>query len=476
MRIILRNCLFLTGVILAITPALGAGEALKAGFASVEITPTVSKDAKPVWLAGYGPGRQATGIHDPLFARAVFLQHGERRVALVSVDLVGLQLPAVQEVRKRLPGYLHITVASTHSHEGPDVIGIWGRTPFHRGVDDNYLEKVIGGIVEAVNTAEKSAQAVTVQFGEAHDETLVGDSRLPKAKDDKLAILKFTSTATGKPAGLLVAWSCHPEAMGSKNTLVTADFPAATVSTLEKHYDCPVAYFSTAVGGLMGPPDERIYSDKKVELKEGDWEYTRILGKEVAQLAIKATDNAKEISLTPFSAQSQTIYVPIDNRLYRLARVVGVLKRAGYTWKNDFHLKGDPARSDPKADMAVETEVGCLRLGELHVPLIPGEIYPELVYGKFQDPVEPNVDYPDAPLEKPVTSLLSSPKWILLGLANDEIGYLIPKRQWDQDPPYAYGRASSQYGEINACSCDAGPIVMAALAECIEKLDAAKSK
>ena len=241
MRTMVRSLFLILGAVLWIAPSIGADGSLQAGFAAADITPTVAKDAKPVWLAGYGPGRQATGIHDPLFARAVFLKHGEQKVALVSVDLIGLQLPAVQEVRKRLPGYLHITVADTHSHEGPDVIGIWGRTPFNRGVDDDYLEKVISGIVEAVNEAEKSAQAVTVHYGEAHDETLVGDSRLPKAKDDKLAVLKFTSVATGKPAGLLVAWSCHPEAMGSKNTLVTADFPAATVATLERHYACPVA-------------------------------------------------------------------------------------------------------------------------------------------------------------------------------------------------------------------------------------------
>ena len=52
----------------------------------------------------------------------------------------------------------------------------------------------------------------------------------------------------------------------------------------------------------------------------------------------------------------------------------------------------------------------------------------------------------------------------LLGLANDEIGYIIPNRQWDSRPPYAYGRASAQYGEINSCGPEAAPIVMQALA------------
>lgn len=443
---------------------------LEAGFASADITPVVDKGAKPVWLAGYAPGRQAKGVHDPLFARAVVLKHGDQKVALVSVDLIGLQLPTVRKIRERLPGYQHVTVASTHNHEGPDVIGIWGRTPFHRGVDDEYLNKVIDAVVAAVEAADKAAVPAKAAYGESHDETLVRDSRLPHVKDDKLAVLKFTSPTDGKPVGLLVAWSCHPEAMGSKNTLVTADFPAATIALLEKHYGCPIAYFSTAVGGLMAPPHGRIFDDNNVELHDGDWEYTRRLGEEVGKLAIRAAEDATEVALTPFAAETQTVYVPIDNRLYRLARIFGVLKREGFTWQGDFHVRGDPARSDPQADMAVESEVGCLRLGELYMPLIPGEIYPELVYGKFQEPVEPNVDYPDAPLEPSVVSLMPSSKWILLGLANDELGYLIPKRQWDLDGPFAYGRDSGQYGEINSCSCDAGPIVCQALAECVQKL------
>jgi hypothetical protein len=469
-------CFLIQLAVSAASQAANANEPLHAGFAAVDITPAVGKEAKPIWIAGYGPGRQATGVHDPLFSRAVVLKHGESKVALVSVDLIGLQLPAVKEVRKRLPDYLHVTVASTHNHEGPDVIGIWGRTPFHRGVDEAYVEKVIGKIVESVRDAEKAMQPVTVRYGEAHDESLVGDSRLPKIKDDKLAILEFKLKSTGKLAGLLVSWSCHPEAMGSKNTLLTADFPAATVSTLEKHYGCPVAYFSTAVGGLMGPPEGRIVDDKKNVLPRANWEYTRLLGEEVAKLAMKAVDAASEISLTPFANESQPIFVPVDNRLYRVARIAGVLKRDGFIWMDDFHVRGEPARTDPKADMAVESEVGCLRLGDLYLPLIPGEIYPELVYGKFQEPVEPNVDYPDAPLETSVVSLFPGKKWILLGLANDELGYLIPKRQWDLDGPFAYGRESGQYGEINACSCDAGPIVCQALAECVKKLDAAPKK
>jgi hypothetical protein len=49
---------------------------------------------------------------------------------------------------------------------------------------------------------------------------------------------------------------------------------------------------------------------------------------------------------------------------------------------------------------------------------------------------------------------------LFLGLANDELGYIIPRRQWDQSPPYAYDRETSQYGEINSCGPQIAPIVM----------------
>ena len=97
----------------------------------------------PVWLAGYYPGRAATGVHDPLFARCVVLKSGVQKIAWVSVDLIGLQFPAVQELRKRLTDFHYVLVASTHNHEGPDVIGVWGQSFLHRGVNDDYLALVV---------------------------------------------------------------------------------------------------------------------------------------------------------------------------------------------------------------------------------------------------------------------------------------------------------------------------------------------
>ena len=52
-----------------------------------------------------------------------------------------------------------------------------------------------------------------------------------------------------------------------------------------------------------------------------------------------------------------------------------------------------------------------------------------------------------------------------LGLANEGVGYIIPKSQWDEKPPYAYGRKEPQYGEVNSCGYDVAPVITSAIRE-----------
>jgi len=266
-----------------------------------------------------------------------------------------------------------------------------------------------------------------------------------------------------------VQWNCHPESLGPKNKLITADFPWATVNALKVKYNCPVVYLSGAVGGLMSNPSGRIFDDAGQEMPDGTFDYAERYGNAVAALADRALTAAEPVQLTPLAVSSRGIAIPVQNWLYRAARSFGVMKREAFLWTGDPQNQGDPmTRENSDQQSAIGSEVACLRLGDIYIACIPGELYPELVYGKFQEPVEPNADFPTAPLEPTIASLFGQRKWMLVGLANDEVGYLIPKRQWDKSPPYAYGREAGQYGEINSCSPEAAPIVMAALADCIE--------
>ena len=89
------------------------------------------------------------------------------------------------------------------------------------------------------------------------------------------------------------------------------------------------------------------------------------------------------------------------------------------------------------------------------------------------EPVDAGADFPEAPLEPSVASLMPSDKWLLFGLANDEIGYIIPKRQWDEKAPYCFGRERPQYGEVNSCGPDTAPSMMRALQRCIQQTNTA---
>lgn len=441
--------------------------ALEAGFGETDITPEVGGKAETVWMAGYGQGRAAEGVHDPLMARCVVLKDGEMRIALVSVDLVGMQLHDVRKVRAALPDFDYVMVGSTHNHEGPDVIGIWGRTPFHRGVDDAYVDGiVVKRVVAMVKDAEARAVAVSAGFGTAEDANLLNDSRLPEVFDPVLRVLEFRNEQEER-AGIVVQWNSHPEALGSKNRQLTADFVASTVAALKEKYGCPVVYFTGTVGGLLAPPSGRLKNAAGELTGSGQFEFAEVYGKAVAGLAEKALAQTKPIVLTPIAVKTRELVLPTANMFYRIARAAGVLSRDAWVWQDDPWTKG-PALTGETANetMAIDTEVGCLRLGELSIACIPGEIYPELVYGGFQEPADAGADYPDAELEPTVAKLMPTERWMLIGLANDEIGYLIPKRQWDARKPYAYGREKSQYGEINSCGPECARLVMEALARC----------
>jgi hypothetical protein len=429
---------------------------LEAGFAEADITPKLGGD--PVFMAGFGQNRKATAVHDPLMARAVVLREGGRKLALVSVDLVGYSLPDVVAVRRQLPGFSYVLVSSTHNHEGPDTIGLWGPSPFKSGVDLAFMKRVQEQIIKAVREADVAAGTVTVRLGTACAPELLHDGREPYVKHDELTALQF-SDKTGKPSGIVVQWNCHPETLGSKNTELSADFVGATVAYLRAKYGCPVAYFTGTVGGLMTSLHVDVRDEKGRPLADGTTEKTERYGRLIGQLAERALAEAKPIQLTPLAAHRRQVFVPLDNKLYLLGRQLGVLVRDPFVWS------GNPYQAAPADDKAtgkrlcIRTEIGWLQLGELSVASIPGEIYPELVLDKVQDPPDPGADFPSAPIEPAIYRQMPGPHRMLIGLANDEIGYIIPKRQWDEKPPFCYGRKQAQYGEVNSVGPDAAPVL-----------------
>jgi hypothetical protein len=454
------------GVLVICVSHVGA-QPLHVGFGETDVTPALDKN--PVWLAGFGKNRKATKVHDPLMARAVVFSHDKQKIAIVSVDVVGLFNDVAIRVRKELPGFTYVLVSSTHNHEGPDTMGLWGRDFFTSGIDPTYMKKLEAGIVKAIQEADKAKQPVRASIGAAKAPELLTDTREPFIKHDELVALRFENEGS-KSLGIVVQWNNHPETLSSKNTEISADYVGYTVDYLKKKYKCPVVYLTGTVGGLMTSLRVEVKDDQGKQLKDGTFEKTEKYGQLVGKLADKALAGARPVTLTPFEVRSKSFFMPIDNVLYIGGFGIGVLKRDAYLWKGD-PLKADPVgpKFDEKTRMCIKSEVGWLKLGELEIAAIPGEIYPELVLSKVQDPPDKGADFPDAPIEPGIYAQMKSKHRMLIGLANDEIGYIIPKRQWDEQPPFCYGRKKAQYGEENSLGPETGPILCEMFRGMVEK-------
>ncbi|MFL5342014.1 MAG: hypothetical protein ACJ8F7_17850 [Gemmataceae bacterium] len=442
---------------LTLTTTAAADAPLEAGFGAVDITPALGH--KLVYIAGFGNGRVAVGVADPLFARAVVLRQ-KKKIAIVSLDVVGFFFANVERVRQQLPGFDYVLVCSTHNHEGPDTLGLWGKTRFVSGVDPAYMKLLEERAAKAVKAAETDLRPVTAVIGSAAAPELLHDGREPIIKHDELVALRFTDATTNKPAGVIVQWNCHPETLGDKNTKISADYIGYTVKEVATKQRCPVVYLTGTVGGLMTSLHVSVKDASGQELPENTYEKTERYGQLLADVANRALDRAKPVKLTPFDVRRAEVYLPVDNKGYLLGRQIGVLQREAYVWvEGGTPTEVAKIEDTGKKRFCMKSEVGRLRLGQLDIAAIPGEIYPELVLDEVPDPAPDGADFPDAPVEPAIYKQLAGPYRMMVGLANDEIGYIIPKRQWDEKPPYTYGRKSAPYGEINSLGPDTAPLL-----------------
>jgi hypothetical protein len=436
-------------------------EPLRFGFAKRTITPALGD--RPVYLAGFDSDRRATGVHDDLWARAVAVSDGRFRVAVVSVDLIGVFLADVEKARAALQervGEAALIVSSTHNHEGPDTMGLWGPGRFTSGVDPDYLARVRRTVVDAAEDALGRLEPARLLIAKTRTPDLIVDSRLPEVIDDEMVVLQAV-TKGGRPLGTVVSWGSHPEALGGENTLITADFPHYLNRRLEESLGGTAVFLVGSIGGLMTPLGLQLQDAHGHPIPGDSFALARAVGERAAAAAIEALETTGRLSQSGvLEYRSARVFVPLENRLFRLASFLGVLDRAVYS-------EGEPATTLFGDDL--QTEIGVLRVGEVEMLLVPGEIYPELVVGGIQDPQDPAADFPGASREPALEEMLSSKYRLVVGLANDEIGYILPRSQWDTEPPFAYGRENAQYGEINSVGPSAASILAEAFAELVRR-------
>ncbi len=444
-----------------------SGPQIRAGAARVTVTPDLQKHG-PVYMAGFGNNRVATAVHDNLYARCLALSVGGQTVVLCGVDSIGLFRDDVEliraEVKKQLAsgknapaGNVNVVVAATHDHEAVDTMGLWGPEQGRSGINDAYMDLVVERVAQAAVQAVREAQPAVIKVGQAHPsdlDQLIHDDRPPEVLDAGVIVLQVTTTR-GKPIATLVNWANHPETLGSKNTLITADYPFYLCSELEQEFAGVAVFLNGAVGGMQSPLDATVIDKTSGQpAPENTFRKAEIIGRSVAQIAGSAARNAKTFEADHIEFHEKLIQIPTTNKGFELAAQADLFR----------------GRKKMTAEGSSETPVGLVRVSAhgkafLEIALVPGEMYPELSLGGVVR--YPGADFPDAPIEPPIKNMLRAEFKMLVGLADDEIGYIIPKAEWDEKPPYLKGAKKPWYGEVNSVGPDAAARIAAAMAEMI---------
>ena len=198
---------------------------LRAGAAAVEITPPLGDP-----MAGYGARTGgSTGIHDPLYARALVLDDGTTRLGIVIADLVGVTAELARQSRERastLTGIPpeNILVGATHTHAGPD---------YFRSIADAellaILARTIGG---ALALAASAAEPVQLKAGEAVVTSVSQNRRHPDWPIDPALRILTADRADGSTVATLLNFACHATVMSADNLLLSGDYPEAAVRAL----------------------------------------------------------------------------------------------------------------------------------------------------------------------------------------------------------------------------------------------------
>jgi len=453
----IRTCALAVLLCLAAAPAGAAS--FMAGAAKRPVTPAL-KPGTSVWMAGFANGRASTGVHDDLWTRCVAMAAGGKPVVVCAVDSIGLFSEDVQKIREgtqaKVGRAVDVIVTATHVHEAPDTMGLWGPQMGVSGIDEAYNQLVIDRTVEAAAEAVAGLQPATLRTGAVTPPdvaTFFDDDRPPVVNDPEILVLAIDGTK-GTRLATLVNWASHPEAIGSKNTELTADWPWAFVRDVERAAGGVAVFVNGAVGGMQSPLGAPFVDPKTGQPPApATFRFVEVVGEYVARHVLAAVAQGRAVAVTGIEYREVPVTIPVTNQNYLLAAQAGVFKGR-----------------KPMTAKSVTTPVGYLRLTSdgkpvVEAALLPGELYPELSLGGIVR--DPNADFPDAPFEKPAKQVMTAPVKMLFGLANDEIGYIIPKAQWDEKPPYTFGAQKRWYGEVNAVGPDAAPLILEAFSRLV---------
>jgi len=362
------KAILLVAAILFIICGSASQAAIKGGCARVDITPRAS-----VWLSGYGSrNKPSDGIVDKLYARALVLDDGQNKIAIVSADLLWVPLKITAEIRREVKEKIgipekNVLICATHTHFGPKIDRItknWPDTPASE-IDESYVQTLKKKIADSIFAANKNMRQVKLGAVKGEipeivynrrtrkaDGTVAMTFRLPPADpnlifgpiDPELCILRVEDMS-GALVAAIVNYACHPVS-GAKDKdkfyFISADYPGYTAKVIEE-VEGGICLFALGTAGNMNP--------NRIGRKDPRAEIGKALGGEVLR-RIQSVSTTGEVTL---KALKKPVTMPI---------------------KKD--LSPDRIIDADKTKKFLTTEIQLLRIGDIYILGLPGEVLVEI--------------------------------------------------------------------------------------------------
>jgi neutral ceramidase len=373
---------------------------VRVGSARVDITPPLT-----VPYLGLLP-RQAyfTGVHDPLFARALVFDDGTERAALVCADAIGLgnhilgpSRSFTDEVRARIERRCglrgdHVMVSSTHAHSTPETLGITRLRDVPAALP--WLEILLDQLASAVEMACDDTRLCTLKVGTglvlgvARNrrpawEGLSLENQAARGRLDPQLQVLLCQDEEGNARQVLLNFQCHPVTV-QVQPMVSADYPGAAMEMVARGLPgCRDCLFLQGAAGNLNP----VRDDTR------DFRDVALYGTMVAGEALKVTARLLGGDVLPMEeviVRSASARVAIPPRVLpekaewetKLADARALEQRArGQREKLKAAQQGRDAQevldSIERFSVPREVEVQVLRIGDLAIASTPGEMFTE---------------------------------------------------------------------------------------------------
>lgn len=375
---------------------------LKGGTSKVDITPPIG-----VWLSGYGSrDKPSEGILDPLYAKALVLDDGQSKIAIVSADLLWVPLEATNEVRQKVQEKLgipqqNIMICGTHTHFAPKIDRIAKDWPDAAAaqIDESYVQVLKRKIFDSIILADKGSKEIRLGVGKGEmteivynrrtkkpDGTVAMTFNLPAASPDlafgpidpELCVLRIDDS-NGALVAAVVNYACHPvsgDPIREKLYYISADYPAYSAQIVEQA-EGGNCIFLLGTAGNINPV--------RINMKDPRIQTGKALGGAVLR-HLQFTQPCSDVKII---ALKQPVSLPL---------------------KKD--LPPERKLSVGKDAETQNTEVQVLRIGDIYIVGLPGEVLVEIgLEIKAKAGVE---------------------NLFVVSIANDAVGYVCPRAAYKE--------------------------------------------